>query len=123
MLKKYPLTSVLANIDFNNLDQIVYAVKAGLDLQKNTYWLIIYNNYNNPKLSSSLDRSALNIRQFFPQSNQGSVIITTRPSQVCQGFRVYVQKLLDIKEGLEILSDMSRRKDIAKDISFGYIFF
>ncbi|KAH8757093.1 hypothetical protein BGZ57DRAFT_645583 [Hyaloscypha finlandica] len=77
---------------------------------------MIYNNYDNPKIPGNLDRSAINIRQFLPQSNQGSVIITTRSSRVSQGRRVYVQKLLDVKEGLEILSNTSGRKDIAEEL-------
>lgn len=77
-----------------------------------------YDNYDNPQTPSHLDRSALDIRQFLPQSDQGSIIITTRSLQVSQGRRVHVQKLLAVQEGLEILSNMSGRKYIAKGISF-----
>jgi hypothetical protein len=123
VLKYHPSTSLLAGADLDDLDQVVYAVKAWLDLQKNTHWLMIYDNYDNPKIPGNLDRSAINIRQFLPQSDQGSVIITTRSSRVSQGRRVYVQKLLDVKEGLEILSNTSGRKDIAEGMSFSiYIF-
>jgi hypothetical protein len=116
VLKYHPSTSLLTSVDLDDLDQVVHAVKAWLDLQKNTHWLMIYDNYDNPKISGNLDRSAIDIRQFLPQSDQGSIIITTRSSRVSQGYRVYVQKLLDIKEGLEILSNTSRRKDIAEGI-------
>ena len=123
VLKYHPSTSLLAGADLEDLDQVVYAVKAWLDLQKNTHWLMIYDNYDNPKIPDNLDRSAIDIRQFLPQSDQGSVIITTRSSRVSQGRRVYVQKLLDVKEGLEILSNISGRKDIAEGMSFAiYIF-
>ena len=93
-------------------------VKAWLDLQKNTHWLIIYDNYDNPKIYGNLDRSAGDIRQYLPGSDQGSIIITTEFSRVSQGFRVHFQKLLDIKEGLEILLNTSRRKGIAEGKSF-----
>jgi hypothetical protein len=118
VLKYYPSTSLLAGVDLDNLDQVVYAVKAWLDLQKNTRWLTIYDNYNNPKTLGNLDRSAVDIRQFFPCSDQGLIIITTRSSGVSQGRRVYVQKLLDVKEGLEILSNTLGQKDIAAGMSF-----
>jgi len=118
VLKYYPSTSLLAGVDLDDLDQVVYAVKAWLDLQGNKYWLMIYDNYDNPKTSGNLDRSAVDIRQFLPGSDQGSIIITTRSSRVSQGCRIHVQKLLDIKEGLEILSNMSGRKNIAEGISF-----
>jgi hypothetical protein len=123
VLKYYPSTSLLTGVDLDDLDQVVYAVKAWLDLQKNTRWLIIYDNYDNPKIPGNLDHSVIDIRQFLPRSDQGSTIITTRSSRVSQGRRVYVQKLLDVKEGLEILSNTSGRKDIAEGMSFAiYIF-
>jgi hypothetical protein len=120
VLKYHPSTSLLAGVDLDDLNQVVYVVKAWLDLQKNTRWLMIYDNYDNPKTPSNLnlDRSAVDIRQFLPRSDQGSIIITTRSSQVSQGRRVHVKKLLDVKEGLEILSNTSGRKDIAEGMSF-----
>lgn len=48
ILKYYPSTSLLVSVDLDDLDQVVYAVKTWLDLQKNTRWLIIYDNHNNP---------------------------------------------------------------------------
>ena len=116
ILEYHPSTSLLAGVDSDDLDQVVYAVKAWLDLQKNTRWLMIYDNYDSPKTSGNLDRSAVDIRQYLPQSDQGSIIITTRSSRVSQGRHVYIQKLLDIKESLEILSNMSGREDIAEGI-------
>ena len=79
---------------------------------------MIYDNYDNPKTPSNLDRLAVNIRQFLPWSDQGLIIITTRSSRVSQGHRVHVKKLLDVKEGLEILSNTSGQKDIAEGMSF-----
>jgi len=118
VLKYHPLTSLLAGVDLDDLDQVIYTVKAWLDLQKNIHWLMIYDNHDNPKIPGNLDRLAVDIRQFLPQSDQGSIIITTRSSRISQGHRVYVQKLLDVKEGFEILSNTSGRKDIAEGISF-----
>ena len=120
VLKYYPSTSLLASVDLEDLDQVVYAVKAWLDLQKNRHWLMIYDNYDNPKISGNIDPTAVDIRQFLPGSDHGSILITTRSSRVnqCQGNRVHVQKLLDVKEALDILSNMSGRKNIAEGISF-----
>jgi AAA+ ATPase superfamily predicted ATPase len=36
VLKYHPSTSLLSSVDLDDLDQVVYAVKAWLDLQKNT---------------------------------------------------------------------------------------
>jgi len=118
ILKYYPLNSLLIVVDLDDLDQVIYAVKTWLDLLKNTYWLIIYNNYNNPKISGNFDRSTFHIRQFLLQSDQDSIIITTRFSQISQGYSVHIQKLLNIEESFEILSYMSRRKNIVQGMSY-----
>jgi hypothetical protein len=75
---------------------------------------MIYDNFDNPKTPNNPDDLAVDIRQFLPRSNHGSIIITTQLSQVRLGEQIHVQKLLDVKEGLGILSNMSRRKSIEK---------
>ncbi|KAH9207082.1 hypothetical protein DL95DRAFT_450501 [Leptodontidium sp. 2 PMI_412] len=116
VLRYHPSTSVLSSVDQNkDLDQVVSAVKAWLEFPRNSNWLLIYDNFDNPKTSGSPDSSAVNIRQFLPRSDHGSVIITTRSSQVRQGERIHIQKLPDVREGLEIVSNVSGRKGIEKD--------
>ena len=78
---------------------------------------MIYDNFDNPKTLGNPDDSAVDIRQFLPRSDHGSVIITTRSSQVRQGKRIQVQKLLDVRDGLEIVSNMSGRKGIESGMS------
>ena len=53
--------------------------------------------------------AAVDIRKFLPDADQGSVIITTRSSQVRLGQCIPLQKLEDVHERIEILSSMSRR--------------
>jgi ATP/maltotriose-dependent transcriptional regulator MalT len=113
VLRHYPSTNMLSSIDQDkDLDQVISAVKAWLDSSRNTRWLIVYDNLDNPKAPNNPDSSAVDIRQFLPQSDHGSVIITTRSSRVRQGKRIHIQKLLDIRDSLEILSNMSGREDI-----------
>ncbi|OCK72772.1 HET-domain-containing protein, partial [Lepidopterella palustris CBS 459.81] len=112
VLEDHPSTSTLANVDLNNLNQVVDAVKTWLKIKNNTRWLMIYDNYDNPQASSNLDRSAVDIGGFLPRADHGSIIITTRSAQVTKGQRIHVQKLADIQEGLEILSKMSKRGNI-----------
>jgi hypothetical protein len=86
ILREHPLASRLSNVDTNkNLDEVVDAVKAWLSLPNNTRWLMIYDNYDNPKLSGNTDPAAVEIRKFLPESYQGSIIIITRSSQVKLG--------------------------------------
>lgn len=92
-----------------DLDEVVVAVKQWLSLPKNTRWLIVYDNYDNPKLPGNADRTAVDIRWFLPEVDQGLIIITTRSSQVKIGHRIRVGKLEDVQDGLEILSHESGR--------------
>ena len=111
--KGKPSTSTLASVDLDgNLDQVVTAVKSWLNLRRNTRWLMIYDNYDNPRTPGNLDRSAVEIRRFLPRADHGSIIITTRSAQVSQGHRIHVQKLANIHEGLKILSNTSKRENI-----------
>ncbi|PQE18241.1 Tetratricopeptide-like helical domain protein [Rutstroemia sp. NJR-2017a BBW] len=115
VLRHHPSTSILSNVDQNkDLDQVVNVVKSWLDSPQNTRWLMIYDNLDNPKTSGNPDNSAVDIHQFLPRSDHGSIIITTRSAQVRHGIRIHVQKL-DVREGLEIVSNMSGRKGIEKD--------
>ena len=120
ILKHHPSTSTLASVDLDeNLDKVVNTVKAWLDMSKNDRWLLIFDNYDNPKIPGNPDRSAVNVRQFLPGADHGSVIITTRSSQVSQGRRIQIQKMPNIQDGLQILSNMSGRKGIENGMCFG----
>lgn len=111
--KSKPSTSTLASADLNgDLDQVISAVKTWLSLQRNTRWLMVYDNYDNPRTPGNSDASAADIRGFLPGVDHGSIIITTRSANVTQGHRIHVQKLQDINEGLKILSNASKRKNI-----------
>jgi hypothetical protein len=92
--------------------------KAWLSLPDNTQWLIIYDNYDNPRLPGNTDLAAVDIRRFLPESYQRSIIITTRSSQVRIGYPIQICKLGDVHDSLEILSKVSRRNGLisGKDI-------
>ncbi len=113
ILRAHPLASRLSNVDINeNLDKVVDAVKAWLSLPDNTRWLMIYDNYDNPRLLGNTDPRAVDIQRFLPESYQGSIIITTRSSQVRIGHLIQIHKLKDMDDSLEILSGVSRRNDL-----------
>ena len=101
-----------------NLDEVVDCVKSWLSMPNNTRWLIIYDNYDNPKLSGKTDPAAVDIRKFLPESDDGSIIITTRSSEVRIGHCIQIGKLMDVRDSLEILSTMSRREGLVtgKDV-------
>ncbi|KAF1959942.1 HET-domain-containing protein, partial [Byssothecium circinans] len=116
ILKHHPSTRVLSKVDLEgDLDQLVSAVKVWLNLPDNTRWLMIYDNYDNPRTSNNSDRSTVDVRRYLPESNQGSIIITTRSASVTQGQRLHVQKLTGLEDGLKILSNMSGREGVEND--------
>jgi hypothetical protein len=92
--REHPSAIRFSNVDTNqNLDEVVNSVKSWLSLPNNTRWLMIYDNYDNPKLSGRTDPAALDIRKFLPESYQGSIIITTRSSEVRIGYPIQIRKL------------------------------
>jgi ATP/maltotriose-dependent transcriptional regulator MalT len=118
ILRDHPSASRLSNIDTNgNLDEIVDAVKTWLSLPNNTRWLIVYDNYDNPKVASNAHPAAVNIHEYLPESCQGSVIITTRSSQVGFGHPIRLRKLENMEDCLMILSNTSRREGLTNGIS------
>jgi hypothetical protein len=110
ILRAHPSASQLSSVDIKgDLDEVINAVKAWLSLPNNTRWLMIYDNYDNPKLPGDSDPAAVNVHKFLPESYQGSVIITTRSSQVKIGHPIRIRKLENVGDSLEILSNTSRR--------------
>jgi len=111
ILREHPSASRLSNVNIEaNLNEVVDAVKAWLSLPENSQWLAVYDNYDNPKVPSNTDPSAIDIRKFLPETYHGSIIIATRLAEVKLGHRISVRKLEDVKESLEILSHTSRRE-------------
>ena len=113
ILREHPLATRLSGVDVKeNLDEVVDAVKEWLSLPNNTRWLMIYDNYDNPKLTGNTHPAAVDIRKFIPESYQGSIIITTRLSQVKIGHPIRIGKLEDVRDSVKILSNVSRRKGL-----------
>jgi AAA ATPase domain len=111
--REHPSAISMSNLEINqNLDKLVEFVKSWLSLPNNTRWLMIYDNYDTPKLSGGTDPTAVDIRKFLPESYQRSIIITTRLSEVRIGQSTQIRKLGDVHDSLEILSTVSRRKGL-----------
>ena len=113
ILREHPSANIKGD-----LDEVINAVKAWLSLPNNTRWLMIYDNYDNPKLPGITNPAAVNINKFLPESYQGSIIITTRSSQVKIGHPIRVRKLENVSDSLEILSNVSRREGLVDSKDF-----
>jgi len=113
ILREHPSASRLVTItDDSQPYEIVAAVKGWLEHRKNTQWLMVFDNYDNPKVPGNADPGAVDIRGFLPEVYHGSVIVTTRSSKVKVGCQIRVGKLEDVRDSLRILSDASRRDGV-----------
>jgi hypothetical protein len=100
-------------VESGDLDEAVEAVKRWLSHTKNIRWLVIYDNYDTPKLPGHNEPGTFDIRPFLPEAHHGAVLITTRSSQLELGGPVAVKKLQNIDDSLEILSHASRRYELS----------
>jgi hypothetical protein len=96
-----------------NLDEAAEAIKRWLSSAGNDRWLVIFDNYDMPKLPGHDEPGTFDIRPFLPEAHHGAVLITTRSSQLQLGRPVAVKKLRNIEHSLEILSQMSRRDGLS----------
>jgi hypothetical protein len=85
-------------------EQILIHVRQWLSDPKNTRWLLIYDNYDDPK--------QFNIEMYYPFGSHGAIIVTTRRPDLVNGRLVRVQPLQDVEESLEILQTRSGREDV-----------
>jgi len=123
ILQEHPSASRLSAImDDSKLDEIVAAVKRWLEHAKNTRWLMVFDNYDIPKVPGNADPGVVDIRQFLPEAHHGSVIVTTRSSKVSIGHRMKVGKLEDVRDSLQILSDGSHREGVMDGELFEFLY-
>ncbi|RYO00079.1 hypothetical protein AA0121_g13434 [Alternaria tenuissima] len=97
----------------NDLEEAIDAVRRWLSNSQNDRWLIIYDNYDTPKLPGRKDAGTFDIRPFLPEADQGAILITTRSSQLRLGHTITLEKLQNINHGLEILSHASGRERLS----------
>ncbi|KAK2608781.1 hypothetical protein QQS21_002638 [Conoideocrella luteorostrata] len=115
ILQEHPNASGLSALNLQqNPNEVVEAVRIWLSLSGNTRWLIVFDNYDNPSLN---DHIGININNFLPTAYQGSIIITTRLSQVDIGHSVRIRKLESMEDSLKILSLTSCRGGLHIDIN------
>ncbi|KAK4118976.1 hypothetical protein N657DRAFT_650651 [Parathielavia appendiculata] len=135
VFREHPSVVYVRNAaESRDLNEAVQAVKRWLDNNKNDRWLVIYDNYDNPRLGGGGDSGpnegrggglegdrdaniaeGYDIRPFLPDAHHGAIVITTRSSRVTVGHRIPLRKLKDLEDSLEILAYTSNRHDLRKD--------
>jgi hypothetical protein len=79
-----------------------------LSLPKNDKWLLIYDNVD--------DLETFDIRNFFPRTSQGSIIITSRRLELTTLYRSVNLDILDVADAISLLSKTSAL-EISKESS------
>jgi NB-ARC domain len=110
-------------VDAREEAQMVQRALQWLSRPKNDRWLVIYDNYDEPRFPGLSSPTGYDVQDFFPHREQGSILITTRSPHVTFGKALPLQKLNDDKQCLAILATRSGRE--ARDVcegeeQFGY---
>jgi len=101
---------VSSNIDGLQEEQrLVQQARRWLSRPDNGRWLVVYDNYDDPRLPGIPSSTAYDIRDFFPHRVHGSILITTRSPRLTFAKQLRLKKLEDINQSLAILAARSER--------------
>jgi len=87
-----------------NGEQVVAGVKQWLSDTKNTQWLLIFDNYDEPQ--------SYDLKDYYPSASHGSIIITTRLPDEVGPVALMVRSTSNIGESLEIIQMRSKREKV-----------
>ncbi len=87
----------------------VEKVRRWLSKPGNDQWLCIFDNYDDPHLPGMDSSTGYDIRGYFPQRSQGSILITTRSPRLLFTKQLRLGKLEHIEQSLAILAAGSGR--------------
>ena len=85
-------------------ESAIKQVKQWFSFPDNNRWLLILDNYDDPRLPGLRSATGYDIRSYFPSRNQGSILITTRSRKLGFAECLELKELQDIAQSLEILS-------------------
>ncbi|KAL8742599.1 MAG: hypothetical protein Q9190_004939 [Brigantiaea leucoxantha] len=91
-------------------EQTVQLVRQWLSQAENKTWLLMFDNYDDPRLPGIRSTTGYDIRSFFPYSTQGSILITTRSSRITFAKLVRLRKFDDLNQSLAVLTRRSGRQ-------------
>lgn len=84
-------------------------VRQWLSEPENHDWLLIYDNYDDPKLPGIRSETGYDIRPFFPALSHGSILITTRSTKLAFSQQLPLGKLENVSTSVSILSQRAGR--------------
>jgi hypothetical protein len=96
--------------DAHEEDRMVEQARQWLSQAENDRWLLVYDNYDDPRLPGIPSSTGYDIRRFFPHRVHGSILITTRSPRITFAKQLRLEKLDDVDQGLKILAARSGRE-------------
>ncbi|KAJ9480820.1 hypothetical protein VN97_g12706 [Penicillium thymicola] len=87
--------------------EIVRRVHQWLSTPKNTGWLLIFDNYDDP------DQFRMN--DYYPPASHGAIVVTTRRADLIAGSTLDIKPLENIEDSLAILQTRSKRENVQSD--------
>jgi hypothetical protein len=93
-----------------NEEQAIQLVRQWLSQPDNKTWLLMLDNYDDPRLPGIRSSTEYDIRIFFPYFTQGSILITTRSSRITFAKSVRLNKFDNLNQSLAILVRRSGRQ-------------
>lgn len=91
-------------------ERMVQQARQWLSQPGNDKWLVVYDNYDDPRLPGMDNSTGYDIRHFFPHRAHGSILITTRSPRLTYAKQLRLNKLDNIDQSLSILATRSGRE-------------
>jgi hypothetical protein len=91
-------------------DQIVQQLRQWFSRSDNDRWLVMYDNYDDPRVPGITSTTSYDIRDYFPYREHGSILITTRSPRLGFAKQLTVKKLDNLNQSLSILATRSGRE-------------
>lgn len=85
-------------------EQVLVQVKRWLSDTRNTRWLLIFDNYDEPE--------SYKLETYYPYASHGTIIVTTRLPDQVSGHQLRLQPLEGIDHSLQILATRSERDNV-----------
>jgi hypothetical protein len=95
--------------DAQKEERMVQQAQQWLSRPDNDKWLVVYDNYDDPRLSGMDSSTGYDIRHFFPHRAHGSILITTRSPRLTYAKQLRLNKLDNLDQSLSILATRSGR--------------
>ena len=96
--------------DAQEQERMAQQVRQWLSRPDNDRWLVLYDNYDDPRLPGMDTSTGYDIRHFFPHRAHGSILITTRSPRLTYAKQLRLNKIDNVDQSLSILAARSGRE-------------